>query len=29
MIAAQAQALDIPILSLDAKLDQFAIRRIW
>jgi PIN domain nuclease of toxin-antitoxin system len=29
MIAAQAQALDIPILSPDPQLDQFAIRRIW
>ncbi len=29
MIAAQALALDIPILSPDAQLDQFAIRRIW
>ena len=29
MIAAQALALDIPIVSIDAKLDAFAIRRIW
>jgi PIN domain nuclease of toxin-antitoxin system len=29
MIAAQALALDIPILSSDSRLDQFAIRRIW
>jgi len=29
MIAAQALALDIPILSPDPQLDQFAIRRIW
>jgi PIN domain nuclease of toxin-antitoxin system len=29
MIAAQALALDIPVLSPDPELDQFAIRRIW
>jgi PIN domain nuclease of toxin-antitoxin system len=29
MIAAQALALDIPILSPDPQLDQFAIRRVW
>jgi PIN domain nuclease of toxin-antitoxin system len=29
MIAAQALALDIPFLSPDPQLDQFAIRRIW
>jgi PIN domain nuclease of toxin-antitoxin system len=29
MIAAQALALDIPVLSPDAQLDAFAIRRIW
>jgi len=29
MIAAQALGLDIPVLSPDAKLDQFGIRRIW
>jgi PIN domain nuclease of toxin-antitoxin system len=28
-IAAHALALDIPILSLDTKLDQFGVRRIW
>jgi PIN domain nuclease of toxin-antitoxin system len=29
MIAAQALALDIPVLSPDPQLDQFVIRRIW
>lgn len=29
MLAAQALAEDIPILSADAKLDPFGIRRIW
>ncbi len=29
MLAAQALAEDIPILSTDAKLDVFSIRRIW
>ena len=29
MLAAQALALDIPILSPDPQLDQFAVRRIW
>ena len=29
MIAAQALSLDIPVLSPDEKLDEFAIRRIW
>jgi PIN domain nuclease of toxin-antitoxin system len=29
MIAAQALALDIPILSPDTLLDQFVVRRIW
>jgi len=29
MVAAQALALDIPVLSPDPELDQFAIRRIW
>jgi PIN domain nuclease of toxin-antitoxin system len=29
IIAAQAQALDIPVVSPDSQLDQFAIRRIW
>jgi hypothetical protein len=28
-IAAQALALDIPILSADTKLDSFGISRIW
>lgn len=29
IIAAQALASDIPILSTDSKLDSFGIRRIW
>jgi PIN domain nuclease of toxin-antitoxin system len=29
MIASQALAYDIPVLSADAKLDVFDIRRIW
>jgi PIN domain nuclease of toxin-antitoxin system len=29
MLAAQALAMDIPILSKDAKLDVFGVRRIW
>jgi PIN domain nuclease of toxin-antitoxin system len=29
MISAQALALDIPVLSLDTKLDAFGVRRIW
>ena len=29
MIAAQALALDIPVLSPDAQFDQFGVRRIW
>jgi PIN domain nuclease of toxin-antitoxin system len=29
MIAAQALALDIPVISNDAKLDEFGVRRIW
>jgi PIN domain nuclease of toxin-antitoxin system len=29
MIAAQAQRLDIPVLSPDPLLDQFGVRRIW
>jgi hypothetical protein len=29
MIAAQALALDIPVISKDSKLDLFGIRRIW
>lgn len=29
MIAAQALALDIPVISTDAKLDEFGVRRIW
>jgi PIN domain nuclease of toxin-antitoxin system len=29
ILAAQALAEDIPILSLDEKLDAFGIRRIW
>lgn len=29
MIAAQALGRDIPVLSSDAQLDQFGIRRIW
>lgn len=29
ILAAQALAADIPILSNDAKLDSFGIRRIW
>jgi PIN domain nuclease of toxin-antitoxin system len=29
IIAAHALALDIPVISLDAKLDQFGVRRIW
>lgn len=29
MIAAQALADDIPVISLDAKLDAFGVRRIW
>jgi PIN domain nuclease of toxin-antitoxin system len=29
MIAAQALALDIPLLSPDPLLDQFGVRRLW
>lgn len=29
MIAAQAIADDLPILSKDAKLDSFNVHRIW
>jgi PIN domain nuclease of toxin-antitoxin system len=29
MIAAQALASDIPVLSSDARLDTFGVRRIW
>jgi PIN domain nuclease of toxin-antitoxin system len=29
MIAAQALALDVAIISSDAQLDQFGVRRIW
>jgi PIN domain nuclease of toxin-antitoxin system len=29
MIAAQALELDIPVFSIDAKLDVFGVRRIW
>jgi PIN domain nuclease of toxin-antitoxin system len=29
MLAAQALAMDIPILSSDAKLDVFGVRRLW
>lgn len=29
MIAAQALAMDIPVISGDAKLDGFGVRRIW
>ncbi len=29
MIAAQALAGDIPVVSLDAQLDGFGLRRIW
>ena len=29
MIAAQALALDVPVLSPDSQLDQFGVRRIW
>ncbi len=29
MIAAQALALDIPVISKDPRLDPFGVRRIW
>ncbi len=29
MIAAQALALDVQVLSPDAQLDQFGVRRVW
>ena len=29
MIAAQALALDIPVISKDSRLDLFGVRRIW
>jgi PIN domain nuclease of toxin-antitoxin system len=29
MIAAQALALDVQVLSPDVQLDQFGVRRIW
>ena len=29
MIAAQALALDIPVISKDKKLDEFGVTRIW
>ena len=28
-IAAQALALDIPVISIDPKLDAFGVRRLW
>jgi PIN domain nuclease of toxin-antitoxin system len=29
MIAAQALAMDVPVLSKDPKLDVFGVRRLW
>jgi hypothetical protein len=29
MIAAQALEMDIPVISIDPKLDGFGVRRIW
>ncbi len=29
MIAAQVLEMDIPIISIDSKLDEFGVRRIW
>lgn len=29
MIAAQALAMDIPVISSDARLEEFGVRRIW
>jgi PIN domain nuclease of toxin-antitoxin system len=29
ILAAHALALDIPIVGLDPRLDQFGIRRLW
>ena len=29
MIAAEAVALDIPVISIDPQLDAFGVRRIW
>jgi PIN domain nuclease of toxin-antitoxin system len=29
LIAAQALALDVPVLSPDVQLDQFGVRRLW
>jgi PIN domain nuclease of toxin-antitoxin system len=29
IIAAQALAMDIPVLSIDKKLDAFGVRRLW
>jgi PIN domain nuclease of toxin-antitoxin system len=29
MIAAQALAMDIPVISIDPKLDAFGVRRLW
>jgi PIN domain nuclease of toxin-antitoxin system len=29
MIAAQALALDVPVLSPDPQFDQFGVRRVW
>jgi PIN domain nuclease of toxin-antitoxin system len=29
MIAAQALTLDVPVISIDTKLDAFGVRRIW
>ncbi|AEU34614.1 type II toxin-antitoxin system VapC family toxin [Granulicella mallensis] len=29
MIVAQALAMDIPVISIDSKLDTFGVRRIW
>ena len=29
MIAAQALTLNIPVISIDAKLNQFGVQRIW
>jgi PIN domain nuclease of toxin-antitoxin system len=29
MIAAQAWKEDIPVISMDGKLDGFGVRRIW
>lgn len=29
MIAAQALAEDIPVISMDTRLDVFGVRRLW